>query len=176
VATPQTGFMAIAEYIKNIKTNADVRIEKGEVYAPWLDARTLEASPHRLEAKRACSVEFRMGSKPAPGSSSAGDTHLMRGVELMGAPIGDTDFEEAFYEAKATAVVSKIIDTTEMLHDRSAAAAHTLLYTCLQHQWGYRMRTCRGDASIVSISYSRTARTRSSTTSSSLDGYASRCA
>ena len=68
----------------------------------------------------------------------------------MGAPIGDTDFEEAFYEAKATAVVSKIIETTEMLHDRSAAAAHTLLYTCLQHQWGYRMRTCRGDASIVS--------------------------
>ncbi len=39
---------------------------------------------------------------------------------------------------------------TEMLHDRSAAAAHALLYTCLQHQWGYRMRTCRGDASIVS--------------------------
>ena len=74
----------------------------------------------------------------------------MRGVEFMGAPIGDTDFEEAFYEAKATAVASKIIATTEMLHDRSAAAAHTLLYTCLQHQWGYRMRTCRGDASIVS--------------------------
>ena len=68
----------------------------------------------------------------------------------MGAPIGDRDFEEAFYEAKATAVVSKIIDTAEMLHDRSAAAAHTLLYTCLQHQWGYRMRTCRGAESIVS--------------------------
>ena len=92
-----------------------------------------------------------MGSRPALNSSSAGETHLMRGVELLGAPIiGDTDFEEAFYEAKATAVVSKIIDTTEMLHDRSAAAAHTLLYTCLQHQWGYQMRTCRGDASIVS--------------------------
>jgi len=74
----------------------------------------------------------------------------MRGVEFMGAPIGDRDFEEAFYEAKATAVVSKIIDTAEMLHDRSAAAARTLLYTCLQHQWGYRMRTCRGDESIVS--------------------------
>ena len=43
--------------------------------------------------------------------------------------------------------MSKIIDTAEML---SAAAAHTLLYTCLQHQWGYRMRTCRGDESIVS--------------------------
>ena len=68
----------------------------------------------------------------------------------MGAPIGDRDFEKAFYEAKATPVVSKIIDTAEVLHDRSAAAAHTLLYTCLQHQWGYRMRTCRGDASIVS--------------------------
>ena len=63
-----------------------------------------------------------MGGRPAPGSSSAGDTHLMRGVELMGAPIGDTDFEEAFYEAKATAVASKIIATTEMLHDCSAAA------------------------------------------------------
>ena len=127
-----------------------MRIEKVEVYALWLDAQTLEASPHRLEAERVCSVEFRMGGRPAPGSSSAGDTHLMRGVEFMGAPIGDTDFEDAFYEAKATAVVSKIIATTEMLHDRSAAAAHTLLYTCLQHQWGYRMRTCRGDASIVS--------------------------
>ena len=127
VATPQTGFMAIAECIKNIKTTTGVRIEKVEVYAPWLDARTLEASPHRLEAKRACSVEFRMGSKPAPGSSSAGDTHLMRGVEFMGAPIGDADFEESFYETKATAVVSKIIETIEMLHDRSAAAAHTLL-------------------------------------------------
>ena len=46
--------------------------------------------------------------------------------------------------------MSKIIDTAEMLHDRSAAAAHTLLHTCLQHQWGYRMRTCRGDESIVS--------------------------
>ena len=92
-----------------------------------------------------------MGSRPALNSSSAGETHLMRGVELLGAPIiGDTDFEEAFYEAKATAVVSKIIDTTEMLHDRSAAAAHTLLYSCLQHQWGYRMRACRGDASILS--------------------------
>ena len=42
----------------------------------------------------------------------------------MCAPIGDADFEEAFYETKATVVVSKIIDTTEMLHDRSAAAAH----------------------------------------------------
>ena len=122
-----------------------------------------------------------MGGRPAPGSSSAGDTHLMRGVEFMGAPIGDTDFEEAFYEAKATAVASKIIATTEMLHDRSAVAAHTLLYTCLQHQWGYRMRTCRGDASIVSA----TARVdealkrgllSSSTTSSSLDGHASPCA
>ena len=51
---------------------------------------------------------------------------------------------------RATAVVSKIIETIEMLHDRSAAAAHTLLYTCLQHQWGYRMRTCRGDDSILS--------------------------
>ena len=150
VATPQPGFMAIAEYIKNIKTTAGVRIEKVEVYATWLDAQTLEASPHRLEAERACNVEFKMGSRPAPGSSSAGDTHLMRGVELMGAPIGNADFEEAFYETKATAVVSKIIDTAEMLHDRSAAAAHTLLYTCLQHQWGYRMRTCRGDESIVS--------------------------
>jgi len=56
VATPQTGFMAIAEYIKNIRRTAGVRIEKVEVYAPWLDARTLEASPHRLEAERACSV------------------------------------------------------------------------------------------------------------------------
>ena len=90
VATPQTGFMAIAEYIKDIKRTAGVRIEKVEVYAPWLDARTLSASPHRLEAKRACSVEFRMGSQPAPGSSSAGDTHLMRGVELMGAPASAT--------------------------------------------------------------------------------------
>ena len=27
---------------------------------------------------------------------------------------------------------------------------HTLLYSCLQHQWGYRMRACRGDASILS--------------------------
>ena len=71
-------------------------------------------------------------------------------MEFVGAPIGDTDFEGAFYEAKATAVVSKIIATTEMLHDRSAAAAHTLLYTCLQHQWGCRIRTCRGDASNVS--------------------------
>ena len=142
VATPQTGFMAIAEYIKNIGFAAGVRIEKVEVYAPWLDAQTLEASPHRLEAERVCGVEFKMGGRPAPGNPSAGDTHLMRGVEFMGAPIGDTDFEEAFYEAKATAVVSKIIDTAEMLHDRSAAAAHTLLYTCLQHQWGYRMRTC----------------------------------
>ena len=150
VATQQTGFMAIAEYIKNIRRTAGVRIEKVEVYAPWLDARTLEASPHRLEAERACNVEFKMGSRPAPGSSSAGDTHLMRGVELMGAPIGNADFEEAFYETKATAVVSKIIDTAEMLHDRSAAAAHTLLYTCPQHQRGYRMRTCRGDNSILS--------------------------
>ena len=90
--------MAIAEYIKNIRRTAGVRIEKVEVYVPRLDARTLEASPHRLEAERACSVEFRMGGRPAPGSSSAGDTHLMRGVELMGAPIGDTDFEETFYD------------------------------------------------------------------------------
>ena len=102
VATPQTGFMAIAEYVKNIKRTAGVRIEKVEVYAPWLDARTLEASPHRLEAERACNVGFRMGSRPAPRSSSAGDTHLMRGVELMSAPIRDADFEEAFYETKAT--------------------------------------------------------------------------
>ena len=151
VATPQTGFMAIAECIKNIKTTTGVRIEKVEVYAPWLDARTLEAIAHRLEAERACNVEFKIGIRPAPGSSSAGDTHLMRGVELMRAPIGNPDFEEAFYETKATAVVSKIIDTgTEMLHDRSAAAAHTLLYTCPQHQRGYRMRTCRGDDSILS--------------------------
>jgi len=68
VATPRTGFMAIAEYMKNIGRTAGVRIEKVEVYAPWLDARTLQASPHRLEAKRACSVEFRMGGgRPAPG-------------------------------------------------------------------------------------------------------------
>ena len=60
VATPQTGFMAIAEYIKKIsRRTAGVRSEKVEVYAPWLDSRTLEASPHRLEAERACSVEFR---------------------------------------------------------------------------------------------------------------------
>ena len=98
VATPQTGFMAIAEYIKNIRRTAGVRIAKVEVCAPWLDARILEASPHRLEAERACNVKFRMGGRPAPGSSSAGDTHLMRGVELMGAPIGDTDFEETFYD------------------------------------------------------------------------------
>ena len=90
VATPQTGFMAIAECIKNIKTTTGVRIEKVEVYAPWLDARTLEASPHRLEAERACNVEFKMGSRPAPSSSSAGDIHLMRGVELMGAPASAT--------------------------------------------------------------------------------------
>ena len=142
--------MAIAEYIKNIKTTAGVRIAKVEVYAPWLNARTLEASLHRLEAERACNVEFKMGSRPAPGNSSAGVTHLTRGVELMGAPIGNPNFEEAFYKTKATAVVSKIIATTEMLHSRSAATAHTLLYTCLQHQWGYRMRTCRGDNSILS--------------------------
>jgi len=181
VATPQTGFIAIAKYIKDIKRTAGVRIEKVEVYAPWLDAQTLAASSHRREAERVCGVEFKMGGRPAPGNPSAGDTHLMRGVEFMGAPIGDRDFEKAFYEAKATAVVSKIIATTEMLHDRSAAAAHTLLYTCLQHQWGYRMRTCRGDASIVSA----TARVdealkrgllSSSTTSSSLDGHASPCA
>ena len=52
----------------------------------------------------------------------------MRGVELIGAPIGNADFEKAFfYETKATAVVSKMVETIEMLHDRSAAAAHTLL-------------------------------------------------
>ena len=90
MATAQTGLMAIAECIKNIKTTAGVRIEKVEVYAPWLDARTLEASPHRLEAERACNVEFKMGSRPAPSSSSAGDIHLMRGVELMGAPASAT--------------------------------------------------------------------------------------
>ena len=90
MATAQTGLMTIAEYIKNIKTTAGVRIEKVEVYAPWLDARTLEASPHRLEAERACNVEFKMGSRPAPSSSSAGDIHLMRGVELMGAPASAT--------------------------------------------------------------------------------------
>ena len=90
VATQQTGFMAIAEYIKNIRRTAGVRIEKVEVYAPWLDARTLEASPHRLAAERACSVEFRRGGRPAPGRSSAGDTHLMRGVEFMGAPASAT--------------------------------------------------------------------------------------
>ena len=67
-----------------------------------------------------------MGGRPAPDNPSAGDAHLMRGVEFMGAPIGDRDFEDAFYEAKATTVVSKIIDTAEMLHDRSAAAAHSL--------------------------------------------------
>ena len=70
----------------------------------------------------------------------------------MGAPIGNPDFEAAFYETKATAVVSKIIATTERLHDRSAAVAHTLLFTCLQHRWGYKMRTssCRGYDSILS--------------------------
>ena len=73
VATPQTGFMAITEYIRNIKTTAGVRIEMVEVYAPWLDARTLETRPqHRLEAERACDVEFKMGSRPAPSSLSAG--------------------------------------------------------------------------------------------------------
>jgi hypothetical protein len=51
--------LAIAEYIKDIRRTAGVRIEKVEVYALWLDAQTLEASPHRLEAERACSVEFR---------------------------------------------------------------------------------------------------------------------
>ena len=51
-----------------------------------------------------CGVEFKMGGRPAPGNSSAGDTHLTRGVEFMGAPISDRDFEKAFYEAKATAV------------------------------------------------------------------------
>ena len=104
VATPRTGFMAIAEYIKNIGRTAGVRIEKVEVYAPWLDAQTLEASSHRSEAERVCGVEFKMGGRPALGNPSAGDAHLMRGVEFMGAPIGDRDFEEAFYEAKATAV------------------------------------------------------------------------
>ena len=64
VATPQTGFMAIAEYIKNIGCAAGVRIEKVEVYAPWLDAQTLEASPHRLEAERVCGVELRWGAGP----------------------------------------------------------------------------------------------------------------
>ena len=88
VATPQTGFMAIAEYIKNIGCAAGVRIEKVEVYAPWLDAQTLAASSHRGDAERVCGVEFKMGGRPAPGNPSAGDAHLMRGVEFMGAPIG----------------------------------------------------------------------------------------
>jgi hypothetical protein len=68
VATPQTGFMAIAENIKNIKRTAGVRIEKVEVHAPWLATRTLEASPQpRLEAERArVTSSFSLGWGPGP--------------------------------------------------------------------------------------------------------------
>ena len=189
VATQRTGFMAIAEYIKNIGCTAGVCIEKVEVYAPWLDAQTLATSTHRREAERVCGVEFKMGGRPAPGSSSAGDTHLMRGVEFMGAPIGDMDFEEAFYEAKATAVVSKIIDTAEMLHDRSTAALQLLTPSSTRVSSingatecapaGLTRPSCPrrpGSTRPSSAACSRTARTTSSTTSSSLDGRASPCA
>ena len=66
VATPQTGFMAIAEYIKNIKRTAGVRIEKVEIYAPWLDTQTLEASPHRLEAEEHATSSLGCGAGPPP--------------------------------------------------------------------------------------------------------------
>ena len=66
LATPQTGFMAIAEYIKNIKRTAGVRIEKVEIYAPWLDTQTLEASPHRLEAEEHATSSLGCGAGPPP--------------------------------------------------------------------------------------------------------------
>ncbi len=45
--------------------------------------------------------------------------------------------------------MSKIDTAVQVLQDRSYAAAHCLLYSCLQHQWSYRLRTCRGDNSIL---------------------------
>ena len=68
----------------------------------------------------------------------------------MGALSGDLGFEEDYYNNnKATAVVRKIDTTVKLLHDRSCAAAHSLLYSYLQHQWSYLLRTCRGDNSIL---------------------------
>ena len=86
VATPRTGFMAIAEYIKNIGRTGRQRSRR-PTYAPWLDAQTRsKLAPPR---GREYGVEFKMGAGP-PLDPSAGDTHLMRGVE-SGAPIGDRD-------------------------------------------------------------------------------------
>ena len=65
VATPQTGFRAIAEYIRNIGRAAGVRIEKVEVYAPWLDAPKLSRQARTAARQRECAVSsLRWGAGP----------------------------------------------------------------------------------------------------------------
>ena len=95
IATPQTGYQAIAQYINDIYNTTGVHIKKVEVYAPSLDASTHEACAHRIAATTTCGVEFVIGSRSTP-STSSGEDHLHRGVEFMGAPIGDLGFEEDY--------------------------------------------------------------------------------
>eukprot|EP00964_Phaeocystis_antarctica_P095590 scaffold62032_cov57-Phaeocystis_antarctica.AAC.1 len=83
------------------------------------------------EPEQRAGVPFTMGTREVLYDD--GTRHTFRGIELMGAPIGEAGFEEAYYAHKVDGSVGRVDETVRLLRHRSPCALHALTYSSLQH-------------------------------------------
>ena len=98
-------------------------------------------------AAQRAGVPFAMGTREV--LHDGGSRRTFRGIELMGAPIGEAGFEEAYYAHKVSGSVGRVDETVRLLRLRSPCALHALTYSSLQHLWDYRLRCCSGSDAIL---------------------------
>ena len=107
----------------------------------------LSQCPHMARAAQRAGVPFAMGTREV--LHDGGSRRTFRGIELMGAPIGEAGFEEAYYAHKVSGSVGRVDETVRLLRLRSPCALHALTYSSLQHLWDYRLRCCSGSDAIL---------------------------
>ena len=141
---PEQVFDACVEYILALARETGVHISGVQCYSVDHD---LSQCPHMTRAAQRAGVPFTMGTREVLYDD--GTRHTFRGIELMGAPIGEAGFEEAFYAHKVDGSVGRVDETVRLLRHRSPCALHALTYSSLQHLWDYRMRCASGSDAIL---------------------------
>jgi hypothetical protein len=122
---------AVADFIVAARENTGSIVSGVTVYSAQTDLRE---STHMRQASARAGVPFEIGGVTLPDGSFA------RGLEVMGAPIGEPAYERHVFEAKVEKAVSTIDTTISLLQSRSPLALHCLTYSGLQSRIDYRLQ------------------------------------
>ena len=117
-------FPAAVRFILDVLEATGCRVSAVDCYSPDYD---LSSCPHCAAAADATGIPWRVSGVDVP-SADGGPSVFRRGLQIMGASIGEPEYESYMLDGKVQKAISQVDDTVRRLSVSCASSLGSLLY------------------------------------------------